>query len=75
MQRKTLILQFLPSENYFFYYNSQYYKINSKNDAKKVFPNLKKEINHFYKTNHKLYKINENTFMKELTKLISDSLI
>ncbi len=75
IKRKTLFHKFLPQQNYYFFYNEQYYQINKKTDVIKVFPSLKKEINHFFKTNQKLYKTNKNNFMKDLTKDISNSLI
>lgn len=57
--------------NYLIKYNNYFYTVNSKKDFKKLFPDLKKEINNFYTTNRKLERFDKTQFVENLTKQIN----
>jgi len=66
---------FLDKNEYLIKKEDEYYKIKSKKYLIKLFPNLKKEIKHFYSSNKHLLKSDKDTFMINLIKHISHLII
>lgn len=63
--------QFKDQSEYFISFNGKFYKINSKNEIKKLFPEFEKDINRFYNSNKRLLKSDQDTFMNYLIKHIN----
>ncbi|UMB52676.1 hypothetical protein MKD41_10045 [Lutibacter sp. A64] len=63
---------FTEKESYLLYYNNEYYQIKSKSNISKVLPNLKKDINLFYKNNTNLRKMNYELFLSKLSGYLSE---
>jgi len=66
-----LYSQFKDKSEYIIVFNDEYYKINSKKYLVKLYPKLKKNINHFYNFNKQLHKLDQDTFMINLIEHIS----
>ena len=62
---------FKEKESYLLYYNNEYYQIKSKSNISKALPNLKKDINLFYKNNENLRKTNYELFLSKLSSYLS----
>lgn len=69
--KKVVLSEFKTKETFYFYFNGDYYLINSKGDATKAFPIYKKEINTFYSKNKFLLKSNYDLFLRQLSKQLS----
>lgn len=61
---------FYDSKLYYILYNNQLLEISSKSSITTIFPNLKKEINTFYKENSKIKDTNIQQFYQSLFKTI-----
>jgi len=70
-QTDGVYYNFIYKNNYILKYNDYYYKVESEKDLKKLFPDLKKEINSFYTANRKLERSDKSQFMENLTKQIN----
>jgi len=70
----VLLYTFKENMSYFLDIKGKIYSIKSKNDIIKLFPDQKKQINGFYLMNRELRKSDENQFMRNLMKYISNSL-
>jgi hypothetical protein len=70
------MLSYLFKENNLYYLNlkNKIYPIKNKNNLIKSLPDQKKQINEFYLMNRELRKSDENQFMRNLMKYISNSL-
>mgnify|MGYP003478715692 FL=1 len=62
---------FYDSKLYYILYNNQLLEISSKSSIISIFPNLKKEINTFYKENSKIKDSNIQQFYQNLLKTIN----
>lgn len=62
---------FYDATYYYILYNNQLLEFTSKSSIIKIFPNLKKEINTFYKENRKIKDSNIQLFYQELFKTIN----
>lgn len=62
---------FKGKESYLFYYNNKYFQLKSKSSIIKVLPELKKDINSFYKNNNVLKKTNYDMFLEQLSSFLS----
>ena len=56
------------------FYNNSFYKIKNKKEFRKIFPNLKREINAVYKNNKHLRKTDNNAFLKTVVQKIEQHL-
>lgn len=65
---------FKENNESYIYYDNKYYKVKSKGDFLRLFPEHKKRINAFYKSSKALRKSDNDKFQIELSKLI-ESLI
>ena len=78
MQKKVredgIYYQFKPSSTYYLSYQKNLYKVDTKGEILKIFPDLKKQINEFYLMNRDIRKSDPNQFMKNLMKYINNSL-
>ncbi|UMB59839.1 hypothetical protein MHL31_12225 [Lutibacter sp. A80] len=63
---------FKEKEAYLLYCNNQYYQIKSKSNISKALPNLKKDINLFYKNNVNLRKTDYELFLSKLSSYLSE---
>ncbi|MDP5199232.1 hypothetical protein [Flavobacterium sp. DG2-3] len=70
-QSDGVYYNFIYKINYILKYNNYFYKVDSQKDIKKIFPDLKKEINSFYSTNRKLERSDKTQFMENLAKQIN----
>lgn len=74
INENTLYYHFKENTTYFIDLKNKTYQIKSKNDILNLFPEQKKQINGFYLMNRELRKSDENQFMRNLMKYISNSL-
>jgi len=71
VDKKTVYREFLDKPNsYIVLYKNKYYNMNSKKDAKKLFPKLNTEIDKFYSNVRRLRKSNPEGFQIALVKRI-----
>jgi len=64
---RSIYYRFKNKDEYLLYFNNEYHKITkSKKSLIKLMPELKKDINSFYKSENELLKINYGLFMKKL---------
>lgn len=62
---------FKDRNDYYFYYKNDYFMIKSRKNVLKLFPNLTKEVNIFYKKNRGLLNSNIDMFYLNLAKNLS----
>ncbi len=62
---------FYDSKYYYILYNNQLLEISSKSSIIKIFPNLKKDINTFYRENRKIKDTNIQQFYQNLFKTLN----
>lgn len=78
MQKKVkedgIFYQFKQASTYYLLYKKTLYKIDSKSEILKIFPDQKKQINEFYLMNRDIKKADPNQFMANLMKYINNSL-
>lgn len=74
IKEDQIFYSFTDNTLFFLDLKNKLYSIKSKNDIIKLFPDQKKEINGFYLMNRELRKSDENQFMRNLMKYISNSL-
>lgn len=69
-----IFYSFKENNSFFIDFKNTIYPIKGKNDIIKLFPEQKKQINGFYLLNRELKKSDQDQFMKNLMKYISNSL-
>ncbi|WP_188463765.1 hypothetical protein [Bizionia arctica] len=68
LSREKVEYIFYREDTYLILLNKTFYKINSKNNLKKIFPNQTKIINDFYSNNKVLLEYDPETFIKNIIK-------
>ncbi len=72
LTKKYIYYTFNIKNQYFYYFNNDFYLINSKSSVIKIFPKYKKEINSFYNKNKNLLNSDFDAFIIQLSVKISN---
>ncbi len=68
LENKKYVFTFRSYDVYYFFFEDKLYEISSYKDLRKIMPDLKKDINDFYRNNKKLLKSDEELFVVNLLK-------
>lgn len=68
LNNRKYVFTFKSDDVYYLFYENKIYEISSYRELRNILPDLKKEINDFYKSNKRLLKDNEEVFFVNLLK-------